>query len=360
MPHRSCSGLATSFPGASSTAALEVVAALAVELGRTGAAGVPRALDTLVAQTGLAGAVLRGPASDGAPGPVLATGEPSFHGPDVETAGMVVELPVHRPGVPAVPLAVLSVAGASPGLLPALRAAAALLGLALTAASSCGGAAPCDALDAVEHDRGRIADRLHDVALQDLLVARLAADAAVRGAPAEAARDAVQHALVGLRRLLWHVRPRQEQDLAAALTALSDRLVEAGGLPLAVLGVLPPAGLDPVVGTTAFRVVQAVAFDAAPGDRAVTVALRPDPSTPGALVLDVDGGAELSEPDRWRTRLRAHGGDLVRIPGRLRVLLPLRPTSDADPPPVSGPAPVLDVLVPASLTALPSIPKALP
>ena len=306
----------------------DAVAGLAVDLARTGRAGLPAALAALVAATGLRTAVLRGPAPDGAV--LAAAGErlQALPGP------AVVELPVHRPGAPGTaPVAVLVVTGSRPALLPLLRAAAAVLGLALAAGAR-------ELLDAVEHDRDELADRLHDGPLQDLLVARLAADVAVRGGSPVLARDAVQEALVGLRRLLWHVRPRTERDLPSALAALSARLVEAGGLPLRVLGALPAAGLDAPVSAAAFRVVQAVAVDAGPADRAVTVALRPDPATPGAVVLDVDGGAALADPDRWRARLRALGGDLHGGPGRLRVLLPLQEA----PEPASCCPPALRVL----------------
>ena len=290
--------------------AADPVAGLALALARTGPTGLADALAGLVAATGLRSAAVRRPLTGGAV--LAAAGE---LGP-VPT-GAVLELPVPRPGAgPAgPPLALLTVVGTRPALLPVLSAASAVLGLALAAGAP-------ELLDAVEHDRDELADRLHDGALQDLLVARLAADAAVRGGSAVLARDAVQEALVGLRRLLWHVRPRTEGDLPAALTALSERLVEAGGLPLRVLGALPVAGLDPAVCSTAFRLVQAVAVDAAPADRAVTVALRPEPAVPGAVVLDVDGGAALADPDRWRARLRALGGDLHGAAGRLRVLLP--------------------------------------
>lgn len=335
---------------------LVVVADLAVELARTGTAGLPGVLDALVAGTGVRSAVLRRAASSEVPGEVLAAGGERVRAlPDRAARPFVVELPVYRPGRPAAPLAVLVVSGARPVLLPVLRAAAALLGLALAADAPGEPVLPAGALDALEHDRERLADRLHDGALQDLLVARLAADAAVRGGAPEATRDAVQHALVGLRRLLWHVRPRTEPDLPAALAALSRRLVEAGGLPLAVLGELPAVGLEPGVSGAAFRVVQAVALDAGPADRAVTVALRPEPASPGALVLDVDGGGPLADPDRWRARLRSVGGDLTRTADRLRVVLPVRDAtanvrSSCAPPPLCRPAP-LAVLLPAALTA---------
>ena len=295
------------------SAPVSATAAVALALGR---AGLAAALDALVATPGLSGAELRRTPADG--GEVLAT------------AGLLaaerVELAVSAPGPAAAPLAVLVVAGDARGLLDELRAAAAVLGLAL-AAEVAGGV--------LEHDRDLLADRLHDGALQELLVARLAADAAVRGGCPVAARDAVQSALVGLRRLLWHVRPRTGSDLPAALSALSARLVEAGGLPVRVLGALPAAGLEPAASAAAYRVVQAVGLDAGPQDRAVTVALRPDPARPGAVVLDVDGGAPLADPQHWRDRLRGVGGELDDLPdpaGRLRVVLPLAARPSCAPP----------------------------
>jgi len=324
----------------------DAVAGLALDLARTGRAGLGAALAALVAATGLRSAVLHGPGPDAV---VLAAVGERLQAVPVPA---VLELPVHRPGSPGtVPVAVLVVTGSRPVLMPLLQSAVAVLGLALAAGAP-------ELLDAVEHDRDQLADRLHDGALQDLLVARLAADAAVRGGSPVLAREAVQDALVGLRRLLWHVRPRAESDLPSALAALSARLVEAGGLPLRVLGVLPAPGLDRPVTTAAFRLVQAVAVDAARSDRAVTVALRPDPATPGAVVLDLDGGIALADPDRWQVRLRALGGDLHGTAGRLRVLLPLR-EAPASCSPTAPPA--LHVLPPTPVHPLPPpTPKATP
>ncbi len=72
-----------------------------------------------------------------------------------------------------------------------------------------------------EADADAAADGLHDGALQALVVARYAADAAVRGGDPAAARDAVQEALVALRRAVWLLRPRGAQGLLEALRQLA-------------------------------------------------------------------------------------------------------------------------------------------
>lgn len=312
-----------------------VVGAIAVQLVRTGAAGLAEALDALVSGTELRSAVLRRPGTADRAGEVLAVGGDVVRAVDgprgarpgsgPAPCGAVVELPVRGPGTPGAALATLTVVGARPALLPALRALAAVVGLSLAAeAASTGGPRLLDAddvFDALEHDRDRLADQLHDGALQDLLVARLAADAAVRSGDARQAREAVQHALVGLRRMVWHLRPRGATDLSEALAALSGRLVEVGAPPLTVRGGELAAGLDPAVALAAYRVAQAVAT--APGGHPVTVVLRQDPPDRGSVVLSVDGGAPLPDPDRWRRRLRALGGDLSSSAGRLRLTLPV-------------------------------------
>ena len=295
-------------------APVSAAGAVALALGQ---AGLPAALGALLGATGLTGAQLRRTPADG--GEVLATA-------GLLAPADLLELTVRQPGPAAVPLAVLVVAGEHPPLLDELRAAAAVLGLALAAEVARG---------VVERDRELLADRMHDGALQELLVARLAADAAVRGGRPEAARDAVQDALVGLRRLLWHVRPRAAATCPRRSRALSARLVEVGALPVRVLGALAAPGLEPAVAAAAYRVVQAVALDAGPLDRAVTVALRPDPARPGVVVLDVDGGVALADPQHWRDRLRGVGGELDPLPeggDRLRVVLPLAARPSCAPP----------------------------
>lgn len=258
------------------------------------------AVDALVAGLGLRTAVLRTLAGAVLAGTGPAAGEPT------------VELPVH--GRSGALLATLTVTGATPDRLPALRSAAAVFGLAL---------APAD--DGDEDDRDGLADALHDGPVQALVVARYAADAAVRGGDAALARDAVQSALVELRRFLWHLRPRGAGGLMGALDQLSAQLVEAGGAPVGVLGdAMAATALRGPAAVTAYRLVQAVTRpDAGP----VRVTLRTDGRT---LRMDVDGGAELASPDRWQRRAQAHGGDLSTTTGHLRLVLP-NPEARTDP-----------------------------
>ncbi len=258
--------------------------------------GLPAALDALVAGLGLGTAVLRTAAGALLAGTGPASGDPS------------VELPLHGPAGQL--LATLTVTGVTPPGLPALRSAAAVLALALAPPYA------DDTADA-ETDRDAVADALHDGPVQALVVARYAADAAARGGDPVQARDAVQAALVDLRRFLWHLRPRGAAGLVEALDQLSAQLVQAGGAPVGVLGdVAAATALRGAPSVTAYRLVQAVALvDAGP----VRVTLRTDGRS---LRLDVEGGAALPMPDRWQRRVRAHGGTLSTSTGRLRLVLP--------------------------------------
>ena len=328
------------------------------------------ALSLLVEGWGLRSAALRCTAE---PGELLAVagdvvravpGQRHAAGP-----GARVELAV--PGGGGHELAVLVVTGADPCLLPALRAAAAVLGLALTAAPV--GAAPeptgeptvatgelIAVLTEADEDACALADRLHDGPVQTLVAARYACDAAVRGGDVVGARDAVQEALVALRRTLWHVRPRGAQGLSSALGALSERLVEAGHHPLVLA--LDATAADRLRGparSAVFRLVQAVAL--ADGIGPVRVALHG--SGRDVLVdvdvgraLDVgsarDVGSALDGADRWRRRLRALGGDLSSSSGRLRLALPAPPDSISQPYSLSPPDGVSRPDVPAPRTTL--------
>ncbi len=218
-----------------------------------------------------------------------------------------IELPVPGPGDR--PVAWLSVLGAGSCQLPALRTAAAMLGLAIGARS---GEALVEQAEAVLDE---VADALHDGPMQTLVAARYAADAAVRGGDPALTRDAVQAALLALRRTLWHLRPRGGQGLGPALTALSGRLEEAGDRPLQTHcdeGV----ALSTAAAKTAYRLVQSVAM---PSTAPVRVDVRRDA---GRVVVDVDGGAPLAELERWSRRVQAVGGDLLCTPGRLQLSLP--------------------------------------
>lgn len=215
-----------------------------------------------------------------------------------------VEIPLH--GRSGALLGHLAVGGSRADQLPALRVAAAVLGLAL---------APVD--DFLEDDRDALADALHDGPVQSLVVARYASDAAVRGGDAAAARDAVQHALVDVRRFLWHLRPRGSSGLVGALEQLSHQLVEAGGEPIGLLGEVEVAALlrgAPAVLT--YRLVQALA---GPQNPPVRVLLRTEGNT---LLVDIDTSGELPAPDRWERRTRALGGELTTTAGRIRLALP--------------------------------------
>lgn len=178
--------------------------------------------------------------------------------------------------------------------------------------------APADAtslLTAADADADAFADALHDGALQALLVARYAADAAVRGADPAVAREAVQDALVTLRRAVWQLRPRGDQDLPAALADLSAQRVEAGATPLGlaldgpVAAVLSPAGRR-----AAYRFVQAAAPAAGP----VAVRLIRDG---GCARLSVTGSP--ADVAGWTARAGALGGRFDVCGDTSRLVLPL-------------------------------------
>ncbi|MCW2599142.1 MAG: hypothetical protein JWM02_971 [Frankiales bacterium] len=268
------------------------------------------ALDVLVSGLGLRTAVVRAVS-----GELLAVGGEVLQAVPLMRAlpnnDPTLELPV--PGRSGAQIASLTVGGARPSQLPALRTAAAVIGLALAPTAGVD-----ELLDAAEDDLDELADALHDGPVQSLVVARYAADAAVRGGDPVAARDAVQEVLVEVRRALWHLRPRGAAGLIEALRQLSEQLVEAGGHPLGLVGDLDAAArLRGTRATVAYRLIQAVAR---PHDDAVRVALRCED---GVLVADVHHGAVLPSPEHWARRVHALGGDLSASAGRLRLVLPL-------------------------------------
>lgn len=175
-------------------------------------------------------------------------------------------------------------------------------------------------LAAADHDLGVLADALHDGALQALVAARYAADATVRGGDPLVARDAVQEALVALRRTVWLLRPRGSDDLPAALTELSLRLPLQLDLDVELAAELAPAARE-----VAYRFVQAATSGGDSGT-AAAVALARDGAS---AVLTVDG--ELTDAPGWSARARAVGGRLDSAGGPARLLLPLtdlRPEGD--------------------------------
>jgi signal transduction histidine kinase len=304
---------------------------LAEMLADHGEAGLTEAFDLVVAELGLRSAVLRDP-SDAAPVPSAPSGRLRAVAGDAvhavptmrvvssaTSAGSTVELPIRAGGRE---VCLLSVLGARPSQLPVLRAVAAVLGLALARTTK---AAPVDAaaelVAAADAEAVAAAVLLHDGPVQALVVAHYAAEAAARGGDPGAAREAVQAALVELRRSLWHLRPRGpgEGGLPGALALLSGRLEEAGRPPLGfVLDELVAAALPSAVASTAYRLVQAVALPegADPG----RVALRREGAT---VVLDLEGGAPLADADRWANKARALGGTLTSSGARTRLAIPL-------------------------------------
>jgi len=170
-------------------------------------------------------------------------------------------------------------------------------------------------------DLDALADRLHDGALQSLVVARYACDAVTRGADPALARDAVQDALVLLRREVWLLRPRGAQGLRVALDDLASHLTSCGrpGLDLHLADdAVTELGPDAVA--TAYRLVQA-ALDARAPDRPLVVRLT---CVPGFVALDLDVG--IRNAATWSLRARACGGELVRGEHRTRILLPTTST----------------------------------
>lgn len=297
---------------------------LAELLADHGAYAVGEALELLVAETGLTSAVLRD--ADGrAPGPLRAVaGEPVHAVPVmrvVPTAGepsAAVDLPVRAAGRD---LGVLSLVGARPSQLPMLRSAAAVLALALAADPAVASADPAHQLvAAADADADAAADRLHDGAVQALVVAHYAAESATRGGDPVAAKDAVRTALVELRRELWHLRPRGHDGggLAAALGLLSARLQEAGRPALGYVLDEPLAdALLPALASTAYRLVQATVL-AAP-EVTPRIVLRRDGAD---AVLDLEGAA-VPDPERWAARARALGGSFSWTGITARLVVPL-------------------------------------
>ena len=294
---------------------------IAVLLARNGTAGLPAALAALVQGAALRSAVLRS-CGPGRAGELVAVGGDVVHAvpaSGTRSAASVIELPVRGPG--AALLGTLTVVGAQPAALPALRAAAAVVALTL---AGCPLERPEQRLEELledaEAERDALADRLHDGAVQDLVAARYAADAALTGADLAVARHAVQAALVALRRTLWHLRPRGGNGLAEALRGLSERQYEAGLRPLLLH--LPPGGgtFRGPAAELAYRLVQALALATGP-DAPVTVVLRRG-SAPGALSVQVTGAGPLPGIERWGRRARALGGELTAAPGRICLVLP--------------------------------------
>ena len=173
-------------------------------------------------------------------------------------------------------------------------------------------------LSLAEAQADAAADALHDGALQALVFARYAADAAVRGGDPAVARDAVQEALVTLRRAVWLLRPRGRQGLLEALQQLAVQLVDSGAAPVALdVDDAVAAGLEtelgPAAATAAYRLVQRAA-----GDAPLTVRIR---CTPTGLRIALD--VPLTDPAGEALRARAVGGALLATRDGASLHLPL-------------------------------------
>lgn len=272
--------------------------------------GLPEALDVLTRGLTLRSAVLR---STG--GELLGVG-----GESVQTAAPVravassdgwLEFTVRARGAH---VAVLTVQGARPSQVAALRTAAAVLGLALLSVTS-GEPHAGEMLEDHQAEQVALADALHDGPMQSLMAARYAAEAVARGGDPAEVRAAVQQAVVELRQQLWQVRPRGSAGLVEALNQLSERLVESGRHPLALSG--DGADLSGPPAVAAFRVVQEVAASA---EGPVAVVLR---QTRNAVVVELSSSQPLEPRPPWGRRTSAVGGHLTCAAGKISVTLPV-------------------------------------
>jgi hypothetical protein len=237
--------------------ACALLARVAGRLGEAGDAALSDALSLLVDGLELRSAVLR----DAVDGEVLAVAGDHVHAVPlardrVAVPGGVVEVPVQA-GAARSPR--------SPSSAPVPRTSRRCGPSPPCSRSSCAAPPPgcpwrCSPPPTLAADRA--ADALHDGPVQELVVARYAADAAVRGGDATTVRDAVQSSLVSLRRALWMLRPRPAagESLAAVLPQLSSRLQEAGrpGLLLDV-DADAAARLSGPAAAVCYRLVQEVA-----------------------------------------------------------------------------------------------------
>lgn len=280
--------------------AAEAIARLTVHLGQVGADGIQQGLDLLIDGFGLTCALVRD--RDG--------GLRAASGSLVEAAEQpIIELPLGG----TLPAA-LTVVGAARGQLPLLRVAAAVLGLALSAA-------PAQELVLLcEQDRDALADALHDGPMQHLVAARYAADAAVRGADVRQARDAVQGALLALRRTIWQLRPRND-NLATGLAELSLRLAEGDQRRLEATVLPGSEQLGPAATALVYRLVQTIALAGNAADDPLAVTVR---TGAHQVLVRVSAGCPGLDVEGWDRRARALGGRLYHARTDLALRLPTR------------------------------------
>ena len=276
------------------------------------ATSVVKALDSLASGLGLRSAVVRS-----VTGELLGVGGESLRAVTpvrvLRSEDSWLEFTVAgRGGLPA---ATLTVQGARPSQVSALKAAAAVLGLALSQRVD-----GHVLLDDGEAGLEGLADALHDGALQSALVARYAADVALRGGDGGEvvlARDAVQQSVLELRRRIWQIRPRGGAGLGDALRQLSERLVEAGE-PALCLELADDSDLTGRAGVLAYRFVQ--------GAARVTPALTVRVGSAGPEVsVEIDAPVPGAS---WDRKAAALGGRLQQSNGRPCLVLP-RSNGDA-------------------------------
>lgn len=171
-----------------------------------------------------------------------------------------------------------------------------------------------DVLALADADADAFADTLHDGVLQALVVARYAADSVVRGGDPLLARDAVQEALVALRRAVWLSRPRGDAGLVTALRDLAAHRA-SGDEPVLRLELdeLACAALSPTAASVAHRVVQHA------GAVPLTVRVTRGPGPVVQVALD----APLPDPAADAVRARAAGGCLSASADSTVLTLPL-------------------------------------
>lgn len=282
--------------GADACAVLGRIAAL-LQQGRP----LPEALHLLASGLGVRTVVLRG-----ADGQLLGTGGEALAALSVVPAQeAALEFPV--PGARGEHSATLTVRGARPSQLPALRAAASILALAPSARSVTDQPA---LVDDAEQVLDELADELHDGPMQTLMVARYAADAAVRGGDPAVVREAVQRAVVELRTLVWSLRPRGESGLVPALEQLAAARDKQGLPPLALEAPAASVDVDPAVARLAYRLVQASAA------QQVRIVLQT-----GAVSVEINGG--LPSAARWARRAEVLGCRLTASADHCQLLLPV-------------------------------------
>lgn len=181
---------------------------------------------------------------------------------------------------------------------------------------------PAALLALADSDADALADCLHDGALQALVVARYATDAVVRGADPALARDAVQEALVALRRAVWQLRPRAARGLGAALHELAASRVSAGCAPLHLdLDEDVAALVAPAAAAVAYRLVQRAC-----DDQPLHVRVR---RTADGAALELD--APVADPAGEALRARAAGARFCVERGATRLSLPVHDPLTEDP-----------------------------